>query len=176
MSVPAAIASGIARTRPGRPVDVERDERVGENGQPLEHPAEPPNREVGRDHLEERRQGPDENLVERPFADHLREEVEVTDGDVGERERDRRERVEQRDLLDRPAAELRDVREDDDDRDEVADRQQCGAEDLKYGGEPVLELCTHVARRRAAGRSGRAQPPCSTSFRVPAASVSWPAP
>ena len=66
----------------------------------------------------------------------------MTDGDVGERERDRRERVEQGDLLDRPAAELRDVREDDDDRDEVADRQQRGAEELKNGGEPVLELCT----------------------------------
>ena len=146
IAAPASTATTIMATRSAVQRDVERHDGVHEHHDRLKEPSELTQTEVGDDHLEQRVAGPDEHEVEVPVADQLRQQVEVANGQLGDRERDAGDAVEERDFLHAPAAELRHVVEDDEDRDEVEERDEEDAQHVERERRPVLPLGTYASR------------------------------
>ncbi len=70
----------------------------------------------------------------------------MADRQLGERERDAGDAVEERDLLHAPAGELRHVVEDDEDGDEVEERDEEDADDVECERRAVLPLGAYASR------------------------------
>jgi hypothetical protein len=102
-------------------------------------------RKVRRDHLEERPPRTHEDDVERPLANHPREEVEAADREIDERERDAGAGIEERDLVERPPGERRDVLEQDQHGDEVEEGDEEDPGHVERERRAVLELRANLS-------------------------------
>ena len=122
------------------------DERVHEHDDRLQEPSELTQRKSETITWSSELRGPDQHEVEVPVADQLRQQIEVADGQLGDRERDAGDAVEERDLLHAPAAELRHVVEDDEDCDEVEERDEEHAHAVEGERRPVLPLGAYARR------------------------------
>ena len=159
-----------------RPADIERHDGVHEHDNRLKESSELTQTEVRDDHLEQRVARPDEHEVEVPVANQLRQQVEVANGQLGDRERDTGDAVEERDFLHAPAAELRHVVEDDEDCDEVEERDEEHAEHVEGERGPVLPLGTYASRDESDVEGDRLSHPAPPASAYPARTPQdkWP--
>ena len=140
MSAPHAMPTGSRTTRQRVPLDVGDRERVHEHRGGLRDAAEPAQREVGRHHLQQRADGPQQHDVELAGADVEVDHVDVADEHVGDRDPEPADAVEQRDLLEAPPGQRGEVREQREHDDEVDERQQERRRRVERERGAVLQL------------------------------------
>ena len=88
----------------------------------MEHLAQPPQGEIVGGQLEQRPEGADQQLVEGAQLDPVGDHLDLADGEIGQRERNARQAVQEGHLGQRPTPELIDHAEHDRDTQEVRER------------------------------------------------------